>query len=336
MIDGHGDDAFRYGGRVRVNFSTNIHQRVDHSGLLAHLAAVGDIFSSYPEPEPRSLEHFLAGEAGVGDDCVMATNGATEMIYLLAQSRSGGHSAVVAPTFREYQDACGIFRHEVTFLSSIRDIPRDADMLWLCNPNNPTGRVTGRTELLEAVDSRPGTLFVIDQAYADYSVREVLSPRDVVSRDNIVSLHSLTKRFAIPGLRVGYAMGRASALDRVRRLRMPWSVNSVASEASRYLLAHCCDYAIDHAGLNAESVRIAESLNGMGISSEPTDCNFFLAELPTGKASSLKEWLVEHHGILIRDASNFEGLGDRHFRIAAQGRRENDELINAIREWISL
>ncbi|MBD5357609.1 MAG: pyridoxal phosphate-dependent class II aminotransferase [Bacteroides sp.] len=341
MIDGHGDDIFRYGNKVKVNFSTNIHQNVDHSSLMRHLASCPTLLSNYPEPEPRSVETMLADRHGVSSDNIIVTNGATEAIYLIAREHQGKKSAIVVPTFREYQDACKIFNHQIDFLTEQEFIEKKAidanpDIIWLCNPNNPTGLVYDRGKLLELIDAMPSTLFVIDQAYADYSMAKVLNESDVLSRHNILMLQSLTKQFAIPGLRIGYAIGPKSILDSLRSMRMPWAVNSFAIESARYLLDNATDYVIDRESLHREALRIRDALCQLGISCRQTDCNFLLCELPNGKAASLKDWLINNHGLLIRDASNFETLGQHHFRIAAQEPENNDLLIKCIEEWISL
>ena len=101
MIEGHGDDVFRYNGKVRVNFSTNIHQSVDHSGLMSHLASCPGLLSNYPEPEPFSVEKKLSEIYGIPIDNILVTNGATEAIYLIARKKQGSKSAIVVPTFRE-------------------------------------------------------------------------------------------------------------------------------------------------------------------------------------------------------------------------------------------
>lgn len=336
MIEGHGDDIFRFGKKTRFNFSTNIPQTANHSGLLRHLSQKGDVVRNYPEPEPRSVEHKLAILHGVDDKNIIVTNGATEAIYLLAHAFAGSRSAIIVPTFREYQDASRIFNHSLKFISSIHEIGDRVDMVWLCNPNNPTGQVYDRTELLNIIDSHPATVFVVDQAYAPFSVKEVLSIADIMHRENVLVLHSLTKQFVVPGLRIGYAIGPAPILNRVRSLRMPWSVNSIAIEAALYLLDNADDYSFDKQCLHARVQRIAGALRDMGIKVCDTDCNFILAELPRSSASELKSWLIDRHGILIRDASNFESLTPRHFRVAAQCPEENDNFINAMKEWTSL
>ncbi|MDD5962561.1 MAG: aminotransferase class I/II-fold pyridoxal phosphate-dependent enzyme, partial [bacterium] len=227
MIEGHGDDLFRFEGRVRINFSSNIPQNVNHEELIRHLCERGSLVGNYPEPEPKSVERRLAQLLGLEPESVIVTNGATEAIYLIAHLFEGKRSAIVAPTFREYQDAAKVFAHRVSFISSIDEIEAsDADIVWLCNPNNPTGEVFCRERLLSIIDRCREKVFVIDQAYALYSVKRVLSAEDIAGRDNVVILHSLTKEYMIPGLRIGYAIGSAGVMDALRGLRMPWSVNA--------------------------------------------------------------------------------------------------------------
>ena len=337
MIEGHGDDIFRYKGRVRINFSTNIPQGVNHDGLVRHLFDCGAIFRNYPEPEPRSVESRLANRHGVPEKNVIVTNGATEAIYLIAQYYAGKKSVIIAPTFREYQDACRVFCHEVKFINGLGQIDEiKTDLVWLCNPNNPSGCVYERSELLSVIDRYPERIFIIDQAYGSYAVTPVLCEEDVMARRNVVLLNSLTKQFVVPGLRIGYAIAPDEVVEKLRGIRMPWSVNSLAIEAAHYLLEHEVDYAVDYEELHRETLRLGECLKEMGIRVQPSDCNFILAVLPDRTALQLKEWLIEKHGILIRDASNFEGLTSRHFRIATQTKEENNKLIDALKEWISL
>ena len=340
MIDGHGDDVFRYGGNVKVNFSTNIYQGVDHSGLMNHLMSCTELLSNYPEPEPVSVEKRLSETYGMPVDNIIVTNGATEAIYLIARKMSGASSAVVVPTFREYQDACAMCGHSVRFVPEYEVYNGalsacNADVVWLCNPNNPTGMVFNREELLKIIDSKPETLFVIDQAYADYSVVKVLEASDVLSRGNVIMLQSLTKQFAVPGLRIGYAIAPTEIVSGLRAMRMPWSVNSFAIKASHYLLKHRDDYHIDKDQLYKEAMWISHAFHGLGIECHGSDCNFILCRLPKGNASQLKEWLMEKYGLLIRDASNFETLDHLYFRVAAQDHKSNELLVKCIEEWMS-
>lgn len=335
MIEGHGDDIYRYKCEIRHNFSTNVYCGFDLDGLTAHLCSVADSIRNYPEPAPVSVEALLAQQKGIDASAVMVTNGATESIYIIAGCRAGARSAVIAPTFSEYGDACSMYDHDLSYAFSLDGLPDRTEIVWMCNPNNPTGSVMDKKLLLDFMDAHPSVIFVVDQAYADYTLLPVISESEAVMRSNVILLGSLTKRFAIPGLRIGYAVGNPALLSRFKSRRMPWSVNQLAIEGAKYLLGHCGDYPIDAATLHKEATRISEAMNRIGIMTEHTDCNMLLCRLPRGTSKELKEHLVERHGILIRDASNFHGLTPAHFRVAALAPAENDMLINAITEWIS-
>lgn len=335
MTEGHGDDAYRYAGRIRHNFSSNIYSAVDHSGLMSYLAAIPGLLTEYPEPEPLALATRIAAMLGVAPGEVLVSSGATEAIYLAAMLRRGMRSAVVVPTFREYQDACAMHAHELTFIPTLAELPDNTDTLWLCNPNNPTGKVTDKDELINCIEAHPSTLFVIDQAYEDYCTKPLITPREAAGHINLLLLHSLTKRFAIPGLRIGYAVACASLIGSLRTLRQPWTVNSFAIKAAEYLINRHDDYRIDADVLHREALRIAAGLRALGIEVADTDCNFLLCRLPRGSAAALKDHLANRHGILIRDASNFESLDRHYFRIAAQSPAQNDLLINTIEQWIT-
>lgn len=334
MKEGHGDDLHHYGGKVRYNFSSNIPLPVDSlSGLRRHLLSLSSLFTSYPEPEPRSIEKLEEERGCLPDASVMVTAGVTEAIYLIAHAYSGAVSAVVIPTFSEYADACRMYGHDVRQVDSLDDIPADAGLVWLCNPNNPTGSVYEFGALHRFIAAHPAIVFIIDQAYADYTSKRVFSAHEAIDAGNVILLGSYTKRYAIPGLRIGYAVGTADMLLPLRKLRMPWSVNAVAVEAVKYLSELLVP---DRSHLHAEALRMSEALRGNSIVVEPTDCNFILCRLPVGTARDLKEWLVETHGILIRDASNFHGLDSRYFRVAVQTPGADDLLIKSISEWCNI
>lgn len=328
MIEGHGDDLYRYGGRVRHNFSSNIRDFGSHEALMRHLASKEHLLRSYPEPEPTRLETALASSLGLTPEQVMAFNGATEAIYMIARRYAGAVSGIDTPTFSEYEDACLLNGHTITG----GDDPR-CQLLWTCNPNNPTGTATSSEAMARMLDTDSDRITVVDASYAGYSVAPVMGIGEMLTRSNVLVLGSFTKRFGIPGVRLGYLAGAPELLEPLRRMRMPWSMGALSIEAGLYLLEHTCDYRIDREGLHREAIRIAAAFNDMEIATSATDCNFLLCRLRRGEAAELKEWLVEHHGILIRDASNFRGLDNRYFRVAAQTPAENDLLIEALRKW---
>ena len=384
MLNGHGDDAYRYEG-IRHNFSSNIFSHADLGGLKTFLATRLDAIDHYPEPEPRALERLIAERSGVGEDCVLVTNGATEAIYLIANSRptaskpsrptasgsieptaSGSsrpitsepiepitseptpqplpvregsncqsRSVIFSPTFSEYADACRMAGLEVAMESvgCSAAVPQSVPLVWLCNPNNPTGSVLPREEVLRL--AAQSELLVLDQSYEDYTLETLLTPAEAVAVGNILQLHSLTKKYAVPGLRIGYVVGAPALIGQLRRRLHPWSVNALAIEAAIWLMRHDVKVIPDLPAYLAEAQRLRGALAALpGITVEPTQTNFMLCRLDEHigfTAAELKDYLAKHHGILIRDASNFEGLTPFHFRVAAQTREEDDLLIDSIK-----
>ena len=335
MIEGHGDDLYKYGKKIVSNFSSNVYNRIDHSGLYQRLNERLSTICSYPEPMPYSLESEIARRYSLTPRQVCVTNGATEAIYLIAQVFQGRISAVLGPTFSEYADACRVHRHKVKPFYSLDALPEDAELVWICNPNNPTGEVRNKEDLKALVDSHPDKLYIFDQSYEYFTLKSLLGIKEAASFPNVILLHSMTKQYAIPGLRVGYFTASEGLTDDVRCRRMPWSVNSLAIEAAKYLLEEGDGISADIPQLLAERERLTNLLLATGmLEIWPTDTHYMLIKLRMGKAAALKDFLAVNHGILIRDASNFEGLDERFFRIATQTPEENDKLVKAISEWM--
>lgn len=328
----HGDDTYMYKD-IRLNFSSNVYNHFYHSHLFCYLSGQMACVASYPEPTPSSLEQELAQQLGVNAADIIVTNGATEAIYLIAQAHRGGHSAILQPTFSEYGEACRLNGHILTNVTSLPD--HTPQLFWLCNPNNPTGLALPKEKLMEQFRHHPDTLFILDQSYAPYYNGELLNAQEAVGLGNVLILHSMTKEYGIPGLRLGYLAGNAERLDSIRQKRMPWSVNNLAIKAGEYLLKHSDDYIIPKEKLVSERERVADALDATGrISTLPSDTHILLCRLHEGTAASLKDILARQHGILIRDASNFTGLDSHYFRIAVQAPEENDELIAGIKTAI--
>lgn len=340
MIEGHGDDSYKYSRPITADFSSNVYNKVDLSVLKAHLRARIDSIGNYPEPEPYTLEACIARRHHLPAEAVCVTNGATEAIYLTAQTFRGTNTAIVQPTFSEYADACRIHGHRVTSLYRLPAenegylLPEKIRMLWLCNPNNPTGTVAEKEQLTALVRHNPQVCFVIDQSYEYFTLRPLFSAAEAAAFPNVLLLHSMTKRYAVPGLRLGYVTGAPHLLHRLRTNRMPWSVNRLAIEAGLHLLEHDVPHPLDVEDYLQEASRLHRALEALGgMDVWATETHFMLVCLRMGKASALKEYLAEKHGILIRDASNFEGLNEHFFRIATQSREENDRLVRAIGQW---
>ena len=323
MIEGHGDDLYRY-ENIKMNFSSNIYNGTDLSALETYLASRMAVVRSYPEPSAASLEGMIARECGISPDEVLVTSGAVDAIYLIAQAyRHEGTCHILQPTFREYEDACRVFGYQER---------ADGALCWLCNPNNPTGDVLTVEEVLALAGSH--RLLIVDQSYEDYTMAPLLQSADVVGRDNIILLHSMTKRYAVPGLRLGYVTASARVISRLREQYRPWAINALSLEAGKWLVQRGETAIPDLPSYLAETQRLRTMLNGIdGIETLDTQTNFFLCTIASTTATQLKEYLAREHGILIRDASNFTGLTPHHFRIATQSPAENDTLVAAIRNY---
>ena len=351
MINGHGDDIHNY-ANVRINFSSNIYAGFSHQGLYEHLKKSMHLITSYPEPSPLSLEKSLAEFHGVSCNEIMVTNGATEAIYLIARAFHDYQPDIPQPTFSEYADACreattvpdafpsgSVASTTVPEAATVPDdlsSGRPSLLTWLCNPNNPTGHVIPKQRLLHDIASHPADIFVIDSSYAAYTDQDTPSALDIVSHDNAIMLCSMTKDYGVPGLRLGYIIANSRLLERVNSQRMPWSVNTLAIEAGKYLIAHCVEFQFPLATLLAERQRMEEEIHEIGILTSHSDSHMLLCQLPNGSARELKDYLANHHGILIRDASNFPTLTQQHFRIAVQTPDDNNQLISALKNYKSV
>ena len=337
MIFGHGDDAYRYGGQIKTDFSSNIYYGADLSALQAHLAGRFGIVAHYPEPEPTSLEKILARKLGVADNTIMVTSGATEAIYLIAQLYSGWASIIPQPTFTEYEDACKVYNHLLSYNADdeLEVLPEDR-IYWLCNPNNPTGNVVNTLLLRHIIRKHPRYLYVIDQSYKDYTLSPMIQPKDMTDCYNVMLVHSLSKTYCIPGLRLGYIFASPIIIDRLRQIRQPWTVNAIAIEAGKYLLENDPKMIPDLPAYLTEAQRLRKNLSAIhGLLVMDTAAHFMLVNMDRGNTYDLKQWLIDHYGILVRDASNFRGLDNHCFRVTARSPEENDLLVEALRKFLS-
>ena len=326
MNDGHGDDIYKYGNKVKINFSSNIFAYADLEGLKHHISEHLDVIANYPEPQPIALENKLSKRLGLPRECVMVTNGSTEAIYHIAQMYRGAKSCIHQPTFSEYESACIVNGHVFSDKASIH---------WICNPNNPTGDVIPKEQLEETLKVDPDHIFIIDQAYEDYTTLPLFNSKEVLKYPNLILLHSFTKRYCVPGLRIGYVTAINGIIEKLREYQQPWSINAIAIEACSYLLDNDIPNYPDIDVYMSEAMRLRSMLVETGyIDVHPTNTTFMLAELKKGTANELKDFLIEKYGMLIRDASNFKGLNKSFFRVAAQRAEENDELVKAIKDYL--
>lgn len=339
MLFGHGDDFYNTQQEVKINFSSNVWRGANLDKLIEHLHTQFDKLAHYPDPDASSLRRLLARRFEIKDDNVVVANGSVTAFYLLAQSRRGCRSTIFTPSFSEYEDACRMHEHEITFFNNSEDLSalslKGQHLCWIGNPNNPDGKLIHRSELLALIAANRHTTFIIDQAYAAFTTEDMLKPADIKANRNLVLAHSISKAYNVPGLRAGYIMAAPGVCRDVAQYLIPWSVSALAIEASKYILIHPAQFTLPIRKWQRDTAEFIYRLNQLdGLEVVPTATTFFLVRLKKGTAAALKKYLLDNHGILIRDASNFRGLDESYFRISTQTTAENQQLIDAIKEWM--
>lgn len=341
MLFGHGDDFYNSQNEVKINFSSNVWHGANLDKLKEHLNEQFSKLTRYPEPDAASLKRLLARRYEIKEENVVVTNGSITAFYLIAQAWKGAKSTIAVPSFAEYEDACRLHEHELTFFSTSDDLSElsleGQDFCWICNPNNPDGKLLHRSEILKLIADNRQTKFIIDQAYVAFTTEDMLKPSDVKNNPNLILIQSISKAYNIPGLRIGYLVASPEITAMVNKYIIPWSVNAIALEASKYILIHPAQFTLPIRKWQRETAELIYQLNKFdNLEVIPTSTTFFLVRLKKGTAAELKKYLWDNYGILIRDASNFRGLDETYIRLSTQTTAENQVLIDAIREWFSL
>jgi len=340
MISGHGSDSHKYSQKIKADFSSNVWYKGVQIKLIKHLQDKLQNIIHYPEPNALSLSKKIAIKHKLNFYNVLVTNGATEAFYLLAQAFEKQRSYIVYPAFAEYEDACKIFKHKLRFVK-INNLSDEISLqpnslFWLGNPNNPDGLITSKETIRTLCKNNPLTFFVIDEAYAELCDESETVVSLLKEYDNLIVIHSLTKTFAMPGIRLGYVLASKKIIKLLTSIKMPWSVNYLALEAGDFILGNYEKYLPDKKNLSLKSKSFQKELNSIdGLDVKESNCNYFLIHLKKGKASDLKQFLIDEYGLLIRDASNFRGLNETYFRIAIQETSFNNILIDAINEFLN-
>lgn len=340
MLFGHGDDYYHTPKKVRSNYSSNVWYGADTTSLQTHLYHAMQLLERYPEPDAGSLREMLANKNNLRRENVLVTNGSITAFYLIAQAYAHSHSMIFVPSFAEYEDACRLYHHQMQFFpirKPLSDLNLSGiELCWICNPNNPDGFVIARDSLLDLINRYPNTLFIIDQVYGDFYTEHLLTPYDIVRYPNLMLIQSISKLHKIPGIRIGYIAACERHIKRLESYLIPWSVNALAIEAGKYVLSHPEQFQLPLAQWLSDAQDLQQRIQQMGIDIVPSALPFFLCRLPEGmRASSLKSYLLEKNGILIRDASNFRTLDARYFRLSTQRPVENHLLVGALRNYFA-
>ncbi|MBI4242106.1 MAG: threonine-phosphate decarboxylase [Candidatus Rokubacteria bacterium] len=299
----------------------------------------------YPDPEAAALREALASYHGLSPEQVLPANGSTELIYLLTRALAPGRSLILHPAFSEYEAALELagarLEHELLdedhgFVPELpRLLPRLAgqDLVVLANPNNPAGSLIPKPTLLALAEAahEAGATLVVDEAFIDF-VEEASLKKELAHFPRLVLLRSLTKCFALPGLRVGYALASAELVARLSRWKGPWSVNALAGAAGIAALADREYQERFRLLVPRWREEFQGGLQRFGqLRVFPAVANYLLARLldPGLSAPVLKARLLRER-IAIRDCTSFRGLGPAFIRLAVRRPEEQALLLEAL------
>lgn len=294
----------------------------------------------YPDSEATEFRECLSVKLGVTPDNILAGNGAVELIRLIALTyfRPGDSVLILEPTFGEYKVACQIMgagvvnqwgMEEEGFALRLEEMANlirqyHPKGIFICNPNNPTGQYLARREVEMVLDTCRDGLLILDEAYIAF-VDENWSSIDLISRGNAVIVRSMTKDYALAGLRLGYAVAHKEIINALRGVRPPWNVNVVAQKAGVIALND-----IEYLEWCKREIRktkqfLMGELYRVGFTLVPSSTNFFLVKVANAK--DFRAALLRH-GILVRDCTSF-GLPE-YVRIAARTMPECQKLIATV------
>uniref|UniRef100_UPI000558AE97 threonine-phosphate decarboxylase CobD n=1 Tax=Citrifermentans bremense TaxID=60035 RepID=UPI000558AE97 len=349
----HGGNVFAVARMLGVapeqilDFSASINPLGMAPGVRDALVRCLDRLVHYPDKGADELRERIAQYHGVSTAEIAVASGSTELIHLLPRVVGGKKGLIVAPAFAEYAEALESSGWEIDYLTlSSADnfalplpllwekLGEGVDMVFICNPGNPTGALLPLREIEAVVElcREHGAFLVLDEAFMDFCEEE--SAKYLVRQSpRAVLLRSMTKFFAIPGLRLGYAIAAPQMVEAIAALQDPWSVNTAAQVAGVASLDDA-DYCLrTREYVDAERERLAEGLASIaGLSVFSSRANYLLVEICDGRsASEIRERLMPE-GVLVRDCGNFEGLDGRFFRVAVRLREENERLLELLRK----
>ena len=351
LIHIHGGDlaaaCTRYGFDYDelLDCSANINPLGPPPAVLRALERNLGLIRHYPDPNCLELRAALAAYLNVSLDSLILGNGSSELIYHLVRVTGCRRALTLAPTFSEYGLAVLAAEGEVREVPLVPEngfaLPvervleelNECDLVFLCNPNNPTGRLEKRGDLAKIITTAraTGTIVVIDEAFMDFipDREDYTLVRQAGQPGGPVVLYSLTKFFGIPGLRLGAVVAPPELAGRLENSRDPWSVNTMAQVAGLAALGEKAYMEETRAVVERERRFLEEELARFpGVAVFPGTANYLLLDIRgTGLDAGTLTEKMGQLGILVRDCSSFSGLGDGFIRVAVRLRFENRRLL---------
>jgi len=350
---GHGGDLTRAAkrwdqGRDRlIDFSSNVNPLGPPEGLLEYLSETLPEIVHYPSPQARELRENLSCFLGLPGNRIIASNGANELIHLLALWKRPRRVFVPAPTFSEYERAARLVGARVERFplppgenfdpGILNNRISSGDLVVFCNPSNPTGMLYDRKGLLDLVRvaEKQGALVMIDESFIPLTGQPEQSLRHKQSGNLWIAL-SLTKLWALPGLRLGVLIGPESEISELTRWGDPWRVNIMAQKAGLYCLSRE-GYLEESLDLIEKERRFLidklEATGGLRVFAGAANYLLARATVAGFDVAECQDALARR-GVLIRRADNFHGLDRRYLRVAVLNRPENIRLAEEMETYI--
>jgi len=343
----HGDrSGDRLASAISLDFSVNL---APIEPPLQELFSTTIPFASYPSMDGHSVRELYAARFGLERQCVLATNGAIEGLYLIPRALGLKRVLVPQPSFFDYGRACRLAGAEVVPLTlelssgfAFPDIDTVASALEGCDaliagsPNNPTGTLIPKELILALACRFPDKLFIIDEAFIQFT--EAFPSNSLMTEikafRNIAVVHSLTKFYAIAGLRLGAVIAHPSMIRRLFGHKEPWTINAIAERAATLLL-DCGDFEERVRAIVAEGRRqFSEGLAGNpAIKLYGGAANFLFASVDETVGLDFLQGFLAERGILVRDCSNFDSIDPTFFRFCIRMPMENRRLISALNDF---
>lgn len=336
----HGGDIYG-GGEIRVDFSVNTNPLGMPEAVIRAIREGTDQDVRYPDYQCRTLRRALSRRYGTPEDTILCGNGAADLIFRLCACLRPRRVLVPAPTFSEYGRSAALFGAKIAEYPLREEngfaldsgfpaaITPGTELVFLCNPNNPTGRLCD-PNLLEEIVLRcgeNGTVLVVDECFIEFTEGQSLLPL-LAGNPHVLILRAFTKLYAMAGLRLGFLLcADAALLDRIAAYGAQWSVSTVAQRAGLAALAETDWPEKTRAFVTVQRSYLAEELTNLGLQVYPGEANYLLlrADRPVRQA------LLER-GLMVRDGSTFSGLDENYFRVGVRTAAENQLLIDTLRE----
>jgi histidinol-phosphate aminotransferase len=326
-----------------IDFSVSTNPAGIPSGILRQVSIKE--LSVYPDSGSTLLRREIARINEVSEKNILVCSGSTEIIRLAVTAYLGEKDKVllVEPTYGEYRLSCEIAGAEIqTFLTSAEDDFRpdiyaladrirteNPKIIFLCNPNNPAGYYLKRDEFETILSAASESLVILDEAYVSFVDHAWLST-GYIDANNLLVVRSMTKNYALAGLRLGYAVAAEAIISVLSRVCPPWNVNAIAQKAGITVIQSKEYLEKSRKSVFREKKYLVTGLEKQGFVCVPSDANYFLVKV--NDAAGFRKRLLVSKRLLVRDCTSF-GLPE-YIRIAPRSHNRNRKLINAIKELV--